>query len=133
MFIMYTDGGARGNPGPAGCAALIFDNNNNLVNFTAEYLDHATNNFAEYHALLIGLKLAQKNSINILTCKLDSELVVKQMNGEYKVKDVQIIEFHKKINKYIKTFDSLRFEYIPRHENIHADKLVNLILDVKSI
>jgi ribonuclease HI len=132
MFILYTDGGARGNPGPAGCGALIFDDNYKLVNFVGAYLDHATNNFAEYHALLIGLKLAQKAGIKNLICRLDSELVVKQLNGEYKVKDSQIAEFHKKLKKYIEFFDSIKFEYVPREENKHADKLVNLILDIKT-
>lgn len=130
--ILYTDGGARGNPGPAGFGALLFNENNLLLSFNGGYSQHATNNYAEYSALLVGLKLAQKNNITHLECYLDSELVVKQLNGEYKVKDTNIQSFHDKIFKYISDFADCRFLHVPRSENKHADRLVNLILDIKA-
>jgi len=132
MAKLFTDGGARGNPGVAGCAAILFDDDGQLINFTGEFYPHATNNFAEYSALIIGLKMAIKNNIKQLSCFLDSELVVKQLNGEYKVKDENIKIFYSKIKKYLEEFDSIKFSYIPREQNKHADRLVNLILDIKT-
>mgnify|MGYP000361903008 CR=1 FL=1 len=129
---LYTDGGARGNPGPAGFGALLFDENKLLIAFDGGYASHATNNYAEYSALLIGLKLAQKYNISDLKCFLDSELVVKQLRGEYKVKDTNIKSFHDKISKYLTEFGSCKFIHVPRAENKHADSLVNLILDIKT-
>lgn len=130
--VLYTDGGARGNPGPAGFGALLFNENGELIDFTGGYGEHATNNFAEYSALLLGLKLAQKKGVTDLECRLDSELVVKQIKGEYKIKDGNIKNFYKKINDLLKNFNTIRFKHIPREENQHADRMVNLILDIKS-
>lgn len=130
--ILYTDGGARGNPGPAGFGALLFSEDHKLIDFTGGYEAHATNNFAEYSALLIGLKLAQKKGVTNLECRLDSELVVKQLKGEYKIKDENIKNFYKKINELIIDFKSISFKHIPREDNKHADRMVNIILDIKS-
>lgn len=133
MAKLFTDGGARGNPGAAGCAAVLFDDNGELLNFSGEYHPHATNNFAEYSALVLGLKLASKTGVNNLSCFLDSELVVKQLKGEYKIKDENIKKFYTKIQTLIKDFDSVTFTHVPREQNKHADRLVNLILDIKSV
>ncbi len=133
MAKLFTDGGARGNPGPAGCACFLFGDDGELLSFTGEYNEHATNNFAEYNALLIGLKLSLKESIKKLDCFLDSELVVKQLNGEYKVKDENIKVFFTKIQTLIKDFEKVTFNHVPREQNKHADRLVNLILDIKSV
>lgn len=130
--VLYTDGGARGNPGPAGFGALLFDGNGSLMGFDGGYSEHATNNYAEYSALLLGLKLALKQGVTDIECYLDSELVVKQLKAEYKVKDTNIKLFHNKIKKYLEDFSSYTFIHIPRSENKHADALVNLILDIKS-
>lgn len=130
--VLYTDGGARGNPGPTGFGALLFDINGLLIDYTGGYEAHATNNFAEYSALLIGLKLARKNKVTDLECRLDSELVVKQLKGEYKIKDENIKNFYKKINELLLDFNSISFKHIPREENQHADRMVNLILDIKN-
>lgn len=130
---LFTDGGARGNPGPAGFGAILFDENDLLLGFDGGYSSHATNNYAEYSALIVGLKLAQKNNITNLKCYLDSELVVKQLKGEYKVKDTNIQSFHDKISKFLSDFGSCDFTHVPRSENKHADSLVNLILDIKAV
>lgn len=132
MAKLFTDGGARGNPGPAGCGAVLFEDDGELINFTGEYHAHATNNYAEYSALLLGLKLAAKQGIKRLECFLDSELVVKQLNGEYKVKDENIKQLYEKVKKHSQEFDFVIFKHVPREQNKHADRLVNLILDIKS-
>lgn len=130
--ILHTDGGARGNPGPSGFGALLFDTEYHLIDFDGGYNPHATNNFAEYNALQIGIELAVKNNISELICKLDSELAVKQLTGLYKIKDENIKIFHSKIVELEKEFKSIDFIHVPREENKFADKLVNLLLDVKN-
>lgn len=129
MHYLYTDGGSRGNPGPSAIAAFIFDHQNKLVDLTAKYTEIGTNNRAEYLALLNGLRLLKKNTIKEVTCLLDSELVVKQINGEYKVKDAEIQKMHLLIHEELKSFKSITFKHVPRAENHFADKLVNIILD----
>ncbi len=129
--VLYTDGGARGNPGPAGFGALLYSVEGQLIDLDGSFESYATNNFAEYSALIIGIKLAVKRGINTLECKLDSELVVKQLNGEYKVKDEKIKFFYDQIMTLKKDFVSIKFMYVPRKENYLADRLVNLILDIR--
>ncbi len=132
MFYLFTDGGSRGNPGISAAGCFIFDDKLNLVSFDAKYLGIATNNYAEYNALKLGLKLAQKLKIKDLTCTLDSELVVKQLNGEYKVKDENIRKLYNEIQRESKSFSLLIFNHVLREENKNADKMVNIILDVVS-
>lgn len=129
MHYLFTDGGSRGNPGNSACACFLFDSDMNLVAFDAKFLNTSTNNNAEYNALKLGLKLAAKNNVEELTCKLDSELAVKQINGIYKVRDENIQSLHKDIGAAAKGFKSIKFIHVPRAENKHADKLVNVILD----
>ena len=129
MHYLYTDGGSRGNPGNSACACFLFDNEMKLLALDAKFLNTATNNFAEYNALILGLKLAQKLGIEELTCRLDSELAVKQLKGEYKVKDENIAKFHAEIMMMAMGFKSIQFVHVPREENKFADKLVNIILD----
>jgi ribonuclease HI len=126
---LYTDGGARGNPGPSGMAALLFDEKNKLLDFDGRFEAHYTNNQAEYGALILGLKIAIRNDVKKLQCKLDSELVVKQLNGEYKIKDSNIIKNKKEIDLLLVEFDSVSFTHVMREFNKHADRLVNLIID----
>lgn len=129
MYKLFTDGGSRGNPGPAAIGTFIFDENDNLVTFLGEYLGEETNNFAEYTALIRGLKLAAKEGIDSIECNLDSELVVKQLNGQYKVKNENIIPLHKKVETLKKEFKSISFVHVRREFNKHADRMVNIILD----
>lgn len=130
--ILFTDGGARGNPGPAAFSAILYDEEMQLIDLDGGFEGHATNNFAEYSGLLLGMKLAAKNGITELTCNLDSELVVKQLNGQYKIKDENIKSFYSKIEKYFVNFEKLEVHHIPRSENKYADKLVNIILDTRN-
>ncbi|HOY46354.1 MAG TPA: ribonuclease HI family protein [Candidatus Dojkabacteria bacterium] len=127
--ILKTDGGSRGNPGEGAAGALLFNTNNELLNFNGEYLANTTNNNAEYQALVIGLKMALKAGVTELACYLDSELIVKQLNGEYKIKDENIKKIKLKIDTLLPGFKIITFTHIPREENRLADRLVNLILD----
>jgi len=127
---LFSDGGARGNPGPAGSGAVLYDEKK-LVDFGGKYYAEATNNFAEYNGLIIGLKMAIKKGFTDLTCYLDSELIVKQLNGKYKVKNADLKKLKAKVDLLIESFEVIIFEHIPREKNALADKIVNLILDTK--
>ena len=127
---LFSDGGARGNPGPAGSGAVLYDEKK-LVDFTGKFIPISTNNIAEYTGLIIGLKLAIKKCFTELTCYLDSELIVKQLNNEYKVKSPELKKLKAKVDKLIESFSTINFEHIPREKNALADRVVNLILDTK--
>jgi ribonuclease HI len=125
-FVIYTDGGARGNPGPAGIGAVIWDTEvDKKVVEISEYIGIATNNQAEYTALLKALQKAKQLGANNINCYLDSELIVKQLNGEYKVKNLELSKIFVKIWNLICDFQSIKFFHIPREKNKSADALVN--------
>lgn len=125
---LFTDGGSRSNPGHAASAAILFQDDK-LISFDAKSFESATNNFAEYSGLIIGLKLAQKNNIKNIECYLDSELVVKQIKGEYKIKDENLKKLAATIQDLIKSFETFEIKHVRREDNKHADRLVNLIID----
>ncbi len=129
MIFLNTDGGARGNPGPSAIAYVIKDDSGLVLTSGGEYIGQATNNFAEYKALILGLTEALKSGYKALTCRLDSELVVKQLNGEYSVKDLHLKDLYNHIQLLTKDFDFVSFHHVPRKENSEADKLVNQVLD----
>ncbi len=131
FFKLYSDGGARGNPGPAGCGFVLFDEER-LVGFDAKYLGVSTNNQAEYQGLILGLKFAIKNNFKSLNCFLDSELIVKQLNGLYKVKNENIKPFFDDVTSLIKYFEEIKFVHIERSLNSFADKLANIAMDASS-
>lgn len=126
---LYSDGASRSNPGKAATGCLLFDENWKVVSFDGKYYPHLTNNQAEYMALELGLKLAEKNGFDDLTCFLDSELVVRQLNGQYKVKDEKIVPLKKQIITLSENFAKISFNHVPREKNRLADRLVNVILD----
>lgn len=126
---MYTDGGARGNPGPAGAGVVILDPNGISIVKFSKYLGVRTNNEAEYGALIVGLTLALKNDIKFLQCYLDSELVVNQLNGKYKVKNERLKSLYAKAIALLPQFSKITFVHIPRAENSEADLLVNEAVD----
>ncbi|MDD3648439.1 MAG: ribonuclease HI family protein [Candidatus Dojkabacteria bacterium] len=129
---VYTDGGARGNPGPAAGGIVIFDEDGKLLAIDAKYFGNTTNNQAEYQALELAIKLLIKRNITgRILCYLDSELAVKQLKGEYKVKNSGIARVKEKIDGLLKTFQSIEFIHVRREENKFADKLVNVILDAR--
>ncbi|MFA5126454.1 MAG: ribonuclease HI family protein [Patescibacteria group bacterium] len=125
---LFTDGGARGNPGPAAIGAVLHIDGQSVVE-SSHYLGEATNNQAEYEAIIAGLKLAHKNQVDVLECYLDSELVVKQMRQEYKVKDKDLQKLFVKAWNETLNFKKITWHHIPREKNKAADRLVNLALD----
>jgi ribonuclease HI len=124
-----TDGGSRGNPGPAAIAAVIKDEGKKKLREVGVYIGVATNNEAEYKALIEGLKSAKELGALMVDCFLDSELVVKQLNGQYKVKNPKIRVWWQEIKAMEPAFKSVSYRHIPREENSEADALVNKVLD----
>lgn len=127
---LYTDGGSRGNPGQAAVGCVLLDPlKNEVLREYGECIGIATNNVAEYHALITGLKIAKEYCPNHLMCHLDSELVVKQLNGEYRVKMPSLQPLVEEILELKSGFPQISFVYVPRAENARADMLVNRALD----
>ncbi len=128
--VLFVDGGARGNPGPAGCGFVIQAGEEILVR-KGEYIDVATNNVAEYSALILGLEAAAELQIKELIVKSDSELVVKQMTGQYRVKNENLRTLFASAQAVLKKIGRVSFVHVPRGENLEADKLANMAIDAK--
>lgn len=126
---IFTDGGARGNPGPAACAAIIKDGYGRVLKKAARFLGHCTNNQAEYQGVLLGLEEARKLKIQTVDFFLDSELVVNQLSRNFKVKDLSLQSLFVKIWNLSLSFKKIRYQHITRELNREADRLVNLELD----
>lgn len=133
-IIIYTDGGARGNPGPAGIGAVIEDEKGKVLKEVSEYIGEATNNFAEYEALIRALEEAGKlfgeklKGLSI-EVRMDSELIVRQMQGLYKVKEPALKEQFARVGQLVGTLNNISFVHVPREKNAHADELVNEAID----
>jgi len=127
--VTFTDGGARGNPGPSALGVAIYDEAGKLISKHGEYLGEQTNNYAEYSALIYALKEAKKLGAKKVTCKLDSELAVRQMNGQYRVKNEGLIPLFEQAKQLAATFEHITFSHVRREQNKMADKMVNVILD----
>ena len=132
-FFIYTDGGARGNPGPAGIGAVILDDKKKKVKEISKYIGEATNNNAEYSALICGLEEAGSLGAAEVVVSLDSELVVKQINGEYRVKNEEIKPLFKRAIKALKNFKSFEVRHIDRSKNKEADRLANKAINLSSL
>lgn len=128
---IYSDGGSRGNPGPAAIGAIFYADNIKISE-CSEFIGNATNNEAEYKALIMALLKAKTLKAKNLSCYLDSELVVKQLNREYRIKDDKIIPLFIKIWNLMFDFDKVTFTHIPREKNKAADTLVNKTLDYET-
>ncbi|MGA8575561.1 MAG: ribonuclease HI family protein [Candidatus Cybelea sp.] len=126
---LFADGGSRGNPGPAASGAVLLDPAGELVEEIGAYLGVATNNVAEWTALVLGLEAAAKRGIRRLAVRLDSELVVKQLSGEYRVKHAGLQPFYRRARQLIRGFAEVDVRHVPRKENALADRLVNRVLD----
>ncbi len=136
FYNLFSDGGARGNPGPAGIGWILFDPQSQVVALESKYLGEATNNIAEYGALLDAIEYVVKSNKNTKTkkiseiiCHLDSELVVKQLRGEYKVKNADLKEKYIRIKELLLELEEVKFKHVRREKNKLADKLVNISLD----
>lgn len=128
-ITIFSDGGARGNPGPAGIGAVLYDQEKNKIAEISQYLGIATNNQAEYKALIEGLKKAQELQVEEVECFLDSELVVKQLNREYKVKNKDLAPLFLEVYNLSQKFSKISFNHVYRQQNSEADKLVNEAID----
>ena len=123
------DGAARGNPGEAGCGAVIFDQHGTLIEELSRYLGQTTNNVAEYEGLLMGLEALLKASKKRIRVQSDSQLLVRQLNGEYRVKDEKLKMLFQKAVTLLRQFESCRIVHVPREENKLADRLANKGID----
>jgi ribonuclease HI len=128
-LIIYSDGGARGNPGPAAAGVAITDIQEKTIARISKYLGKMTNNQAEYHALILGLQKAKALGAKEVDCFLDSELLVRQLNHKYKIKDKDLVPLFIKIWNLTFDFKKIKFYYITRKRNKEADRLVNEALD----
>lgn len=128
-LVVHVDGGARGNPGQAAVAAVLTTPAGQLVAERGERIGIATNNVAEYRALLLGLALAAEHGARAVELVGDSELVVKQVRGEYRVKDAGLKPLHAQVRAALTGFDEWSIRHVRREQNARADALVNATLD----
>jgi ribonuclease HI len=123
------DGGARGNPGPAAIAAVVSVDGGEVIDSRGEVIGHATNNVAEYRAVLLGIELARELGAREVELIGDSELIVKQVKGEYRVKDPGLQPLHAEVRATLEGFDRWSIRHVRREHNAAADRLVNETLD----
>jgi ribonuclease HI len=135
-FIIYTDGGSRGNPGSAGAGAVVTDGLGKVLREAHRALGVMTNNEAEYQAVILGLEIIKKAvgkaraGASAIEFRLDSELVAKQLSGKYQIIEKTLQPLFMKIwNARVATFPHLIFTHIPREQNHHADQLANQAMD----
>ena len=129
MITAYIDGGARGNPGPAGYGVYIQGPDGAVLDELHGGLGIATNNVAEYNGLLAALRYAQANGHGTVRVKSDSELLVKQLKGEYRVKNPGLQPLYQQARAIVSTLDRVSFEHVRREQNKDADRLANLAMD----
>ena len=128
-IVASIDGGARGNPGPAGYGVHVETEHGEVIAEFHGFLGSATNNIAEYNALLAALRYAQQHGHRIVRIKSDSELLVKQMNGEYRVKHPGLQPLYQQAQTLARRLERVLFEHVPREQNKDADRLANLAMD----
>lgn len=128
-LVVNVDGGARGNPGPAAIGAVVQAPGGEVLEERGERIGAATNNVAEYRALLLGIERAAELGASELELVGDSELVVRQVKGEYKVKDAALRELHAEVKRALRCFDTWSIRHVRREQNAAADRLVNEALD----
>jgi ribonuclease HI len=132
-LIAYADGGSRGNPGEAACASLITNEKGEELLRRAKRLGKTTNNVAEYEAVLLALDLCRELGAAHVTLRIDSELVARQIDGEYKVRHPDLMQLHHRVLLRRRTLKDLVVEHIPRKDNAIADAMVNACLDGKEL
>src|SRR5215470_9743241 len=128
-LLAHTDGGARGNPGPAGYGVVIHDSSGKKVAGLSEYLGRQTNNFAEYQALIAALEYAVEHGPRAIKVISDSELMVRQIKGIYKVKDPTLRDLHGRASQLIRQLNWFEIEHVLRGKNREADELANAAMD----
>ncbi len=130
---IYVDGGSRGNPGPSGVGVVILDSSGKRLKEISRYIGEATNNIAEYNALLYGLEEALMMRTDEIVVNLDSELVAKQLTGDYRVKDPGLKPLFERAMNMLKSFKDFEIRHIKREKNKEADKLVNRAINLASL
>jgi ribonuclease HI len=133
MIQTNSDGGSRGNPGPGAIGIIIRKDGKILIKYSAKIGKFVTNNVAEYEALIKALELASKYTEDKITCNLDSELIVKQLLGEYKVRNPKLLELFLKVQKLQENFDKIVYKHVSRWDKFQqiVDELLNEELDKK--
>jgi ribonuclease HI len=132
-IVLYTDGGSRGNPGPSGIGVIMLDSNKKKIKEISRYIGLTTNNIAEYSALVCGLEEASALGASDVVVFMDSELLAKQLSGEYRVKDGNIRPLFEKALGVLKNFNSFEIKHIDREKNKEADKLVNKAINLAGL
>jgi ribonuclease HI len=130
--VVHVDGGSRGNPGPAAAASVVSDGEGTVLDEAAEAIGIATNNVAEYRGVLLGLQRALEMGATEVEVVNDSELIARQINGEYKVKHADMKPLHRAATEVLDGFDAWTVRTVPRAQNAHADALVNQALDART-
>lgn len=132
-LVLYTDGCCRGNPGPAGIGVVIKDSRKKILKELSEYIGEATNNIAEYSALIRGLEEACEMGAEEVMVFMDSELVVRQLNGEYRVKDDGMKELFRQAVEALKDFKAFEIKHVDRSKNKEADSLANRAVNLAGV
>ena len=132
-LTIYSDGGARGNPGPAGIGAVLYDEKKNVVAEISKYIGETTNNQAEYQAIVAGVEKALELGALEIQCYLDSELVVKQLNHEYRVRKLELQPWFVRVHNASLKFKKVSFQHVRREQNKVADALANKAMDNASL
>jgi ribonuclease HI len=127
--VLFTDGGSRGNPGPAGGGVVVLNPEGQVLLRKAIYLGNITNNMAEYLALLAWLEMVTNLHPAEVSIRMDSELIVRHLNGQYKVRSADLAPLYRRTLEFIRRFPKVDIAHIPREQNQEADRLANLALD----
>ena len=128
-ITVRVDGASRGNPGPSGAGAVVEFGDGRAPRELCSYLGETTNNVAEYSALLLALEEAARHAVSSITVRSDSELLVRQLRGEYKVRAEHLRPLHTEACRRLRVFPAVRILHVPREENRRADSLANLAID----
>lgn len=127
--VLYCDGASRGNPGPASVGAILYDPDGETVCEISEQIGETTNNVAEYAAVIMGLKAALELDVEAISVRLDSQLLVRQLEGRYKVKAAHLKPLHREAATLLADFEDVELVHVPREQNAVADALANAALD----
>lgn len=130
--VVHVDGGARGNPGPAGVGVVVTDEHGDELGRANDYIGEATNNVAEYQALLLGLDRARALGARKVSLVNDSQLIARQLTGEYRVKNADLQKLYLEAMRALRGFDDWSIESVPREQNELADELVNEAIDARA-
>jgi ribonuclease HI len=132
VWSLYCDGASRGNPGQAGAGAVLLDASGDIKGQYGEYLGQTTNNVAEYQALILGLKMARSLGVKKIQVFADSELLVRQIKGQYRVKAAHLLPLYETARQALKAFEAYDISHVPREMNHLADLLANRAIDQKT-